>query len=114
VLGKIIDANGDNIYEVAIEASDGEGGTATQTISVTVTGVNDNNPVFTSADTVNVAENTTVPWIVAGPKVVRRGEMAARVKQTDTAATALWVLGLTLPSSCAGEVVREPFTAPAP
>jgi predicted AlkP superfamily pyrophosphatase or phosphodiesterase len=62
----------------------------------------------------DVAENTTVPWIVAGPKVVRRGEMAARVKQTDTAATALWVLGLTLPGSCAGEVVREPFTAPTP
>jgi arylsulfatase A-like enzyme len=54
-------------------------------------------------------ENTTVPWMVAGPRVVRRGEIASRVKQTDTAATALWLLGLTLPGSCAGEVVREPF-----
>ena len=53
----------------------------------------------------------TVPWIVAGPKVVRRGEMTARVKETDTAATALWVLGLSLPGACPGEVVREPFTA---
>jgi len=60
-----------------------------------------------------VPENMTVPWIVAGPKVVRRGEMTAQVRQADTAATALWVLGLSLPGSCAGAVVREPFTAPA-
>ncbi len=62
----------------------------------------------------DVPENMTVPWIVAGPKVARRGEMTARVRGTDTAATALWVLGLSLPGGCAGEVVREPFTAPAP
>ncbi len=35
----------------------------------------------------DVPENMTVPWIVAGPKVVRTGEIKARVKQTDTAAT---------------------------
>jgi predicted AlkP superfamily pyrophosphatase or phosphodiesterase len=58
----------------------------------------------------DIPENMTVPWIVAGPKVVRRGEMAARVKETDTAATALWVLGLSLPGACPGEVIREPFT----
>ena len=43
------DANGDNVYVVHVEASDGNGGTATQTINVTVTPVNDNNPVFTSS-----------------------------------------------------------------
>jgi arylsulfatase A-like enzyme len=57
----------------------------------------------------DVAENMTVPWIVAGPKVLRRGPIATRVKQTDTAATALWVLGLSLPGACPGEVIREPF-----
>ncbi len=62
----------------------------------------------------DVPENMTVPWVVAGPKVLRRGEMTSRVRQADTAATALWVLGLSLPGSCAGQVVREPFTAPAP
>ena len=31
------DANGDNVYVVTVQASDGAGGTATQTISVTVT-----------------------------------------------------------------------------
>jgi predicted AlkP superfamily pyrophosphatase or phosphodiesterase len=62
----------------------------------------------------DVSENMTVPWVVAGPKVLRRGEMTSRVRQADTAATALWALGLSLPGSCAGQVVREPFTAPAP
>ena len=45
------DANGDNVYVVTVEASDGNGGTTTQTINVTVTPVNDNNPVFTSSAT---------------------------------------------------------------
>jgi predicted AlkP superfamily pyrophosphatase or phosphodiesterase len=57
----------------------------------------------------DIPENTTVPWVVAGPRVVRHGEIAAKVKQTDTAATALWLLGLKLPGTSAGEVVREPF-----
>jgi predicted AlkP superfamily pyrophosphatase or phosphodiesterase len=60
----------------------------------------------------DIAENTTVPWVVAGPRVTRRGELTSRVKQTDTAATALWVLGLSLPEGCAGEVVLEPFVTP--
>jgi predicted AlkP superfamily pyrophosphatase or phosphodiesterase len=60
----------------------------------------------------DIPENRTVPWIVAGPQVTRRGEIASRVNETDTAATALWVLGLSLPGSCAGQVVREPFPAP--
>ena len=58
------DANGDNVYVVTVQASDGEGGSATQTISVTVTPVNDNGPVFTSVDAVNVAENTTAVMTV--------------------------------------------------
>ena len=48
-----------NVYEVQVQANDGNGGITTQTINVTVTAVNDNSPVFTSADTKNVAENTT-------------------------------------------------------
>ena len=53
------DADTDNVYEVQVTADDGNGGTASQSISVTVTAVNDNNPVFTSANAANVAENTT-------------------------------------------------------
>jgi arylsulfatase A-like enzyme len=58
----------------------------------------------------DIPENMTVPWVVAGPRVVHRGEMTGRVKETDTAATALWVLGLSLPGACPGQVIREPFT----
>ena len=53
------DSNGDNLYEVIVQASDGKGGVTTQTIRVTVTPVNDNRPVITSPDAVSVAENTT-------------------------------------------------------
>ena len=57
------DANGDNVYVVIVQASDG-GLTGVQAILVTVTAVNDNNPVFTSATTANVAENTTAVMTV--------------------------------------------------
>jgi serralysin len=53
------DSNGDNVYVVAVEASDGNGGTAQQTINVSVIPVNDNAPVITSPEAVNVLENTT-------------------------------------------------------
>jgi serralysin len=53
------DANGDNVYVVTVQASDGAGGSTTQTINVAVTPINDSNPVITSADTVSVPENTT-------------------------------------------------------
>ena len=64
-----IDADGNNVYEVTVQASDGTL-TDTQDISVTVTAVNDNNPVITSngggaVAAVNVAENTTAVTTVA-------------------------------------------------
>ena len=53
------DADTDNVYVVQVTANDGAGRTVNQTINVTVTPVNDNDPVITSANTANVAENTT-------------------------------------------------------
>lgn len=53
------DANGDNVYLVQVRASDGSRSSATQSISVTVTGLNDHDPVITSASTKNVPENST-------------------------------------------------------
>jgi serralysin len=53
------DADGNNVYVVTVQASDGHGGTTSQTINVTVTPVNDNSPLFTSPDSVNVPENMT-------------------------------------------------------
>ncbi|MFN0056255.1 MAG: ELWxxDGT repeat protein [Planctomycetales bacterium] len=59
------DANADNVYVVEVTADDGEGGLSTQTLSVTVTPVNDNAPVFTSTQTPAVPENTTAVLTVA-------------------------------------------------
>jgi hypothetical protein len=53
------DSNGDNVYNLQVTATDGVGGTAVQNITVKVTGVNDNSPVFTSVATFNVAETST-------------------------------------------------------
>jgi phage gp29-like protein len=58
-----LDADGDNVYEVTVRASDGALFDE-QAISVTVTGLNDSAPVITSngggaTASINVAENTT-------------------------------------------------------
>jgi len=55
---------GDNVYEVSVQADDGNGGTADQMISVTVDPLNDNDPVFTSPTTANVVENNTVVHVL--------------------------------------------------
>ena len=57
------DAGANNVYDVTVQVSDGTL-TDTQAIAVTVTAVNDNNPVITSngggpTATISVAENTT-------------------------------------------------------
>jgi phosphopentomutase len=56
-------------------------------------------------------ENMTIPWIIAGPRVVARGELARPVRTMDTAATALFVLGLALPQDVAGHPVAEIFAS---
>ncbi|NNF97161.1 MAG: tandem-95 repeat protein, partial [Halobacteria archaeon] len=52
------DADLNNDYVVQVQVDDQQGGTATQTITVTVTDANDA-PVITSVNTVSVAENQT-------------------------------------------------------
>ena len=58
------DANGDNVYDIIVTASDNTGGTpdTNQAVAITVTGVNDNSPVFTSPATANVEENQTAAY----------------------------------------------------
>ena len=51
-------ADNDNVYEVIVTASDGTNNTA-QTITVTVTNVNDNDPMLAPTAIKSVAENTT-------------------------------------------------------
>ncbi len=53
------DAGADNIYNLQVTASTVASGIATQNLVITVTAVNDNDPVFTSAATANFAENAT-------------------------------------------------------
>ena len=57
-------ADGDNVYDIIVTASDNTGGTAdtNQAVAITVTNVNDNAPVFTSPATASVAENQTAAY----------------------------------------------------
>ena len=52
------DAGLDNIYNITIQVSDGVLA-VTQDVAVTVTAVNDNNPVITSSNAISIPENTT-------------------------------------------------------
>ena len=52
------DADGDNVYDIVVTASDGTNSTD-QTVAITVTNENDNTPSFTSDAAVSVAENQT-------------------------------------------------------
>lgn len=50
----------------------------------------------------------TIPWIVWGAGV-QRGDSLSGIRTMDTAATALWMLGVTTPASWAGRVVSAAF-----
>jgi uncharacterized delta-60 repeat protein len=57
------DAGTDNVYNVAIRVSDGAL-VSTQGMTVTVSAVNDNDPVITSTDNLSISENSTAVTIV--------------------------------------------------
>jgi len=56
-------------------------------------------------------EDRTIPWIVAGPGVVAGLELDGDVSVMDTAATALWALGLPLPDDLDGRPIVQAFGA---
>lgn len=72
------DADTDNVYEVTVQVSDGAGGIDSQTISVTVTGVNES-PTFLAGDGIVVTDvgtdNDTARSVVVQPdgKIVTGG-----------------------------------------
>jgi predicted AlkP superfamily pyrophosphatase or phosphodiesterase len=68
-------------------------------------GVGHNHGSATSVD-------MTIPWIIIGPMVPPNHPLTQRVSIMDTAATAAYVLGLTLPPDVKGKPVLEAFTAP--
>jgi predicted AlkP superfamily pyrophosphatase or phosphodiesterase len=59
----------------------------------------------------NQPTDMNIPWIIAGPGIVAGQELPVTLKVStmDTAATALKVLGLSLPSDASGAVVEEAF-----
>jgi predicted AlkP superfamily pyrophosphatase or phosphodiesterase len=54
----------------------------------------------------------TIPWIVWG-RGVEQQTIVTDVKTTDTAATVLWLLGVSAPDSWSGTPVASAFSAPA-
>jgi predicted AlkP superfamily pyrophosphatase or phosphodiesterase len=56
-------------------------------------------------------EDMTIPWIVAGPGVRAGLALPDGIRVFDTAATAAWALGLTLPADMDGRPVVEAFFA---
>jgi len=51
----------------------------------------------------------TIPWIIAGPRVVHRGPLSRPVRTVDTALTVLNLLGVAPPANVTGKLVSEPF-----
>ncbi|WP_444903128.1 Ig-like domain-containing protein [Microbulbifer sp. CnH-101-E] len=62
------DSNGDNVYRVTVEASDGNGGQSTQEIVITVVDVNDGAPEFSSAAEITVKEGVSGIFYTATAK----------------------------------------------
>jgi Ca2+-binding RTX toxin-like protein len=82
------DADGDNIYQIIVAASDGVRN-GTKAVSITVTDANDVAPIITSGATSSVAENTPAssvvytlvfsdPDILSGPGVYLTGQDSGR------------------------------------
>jgi predicted AlkP superfamily pyrophosphatase or phosphodiesterase len=53
--------------------------------------------------------DTTIPWIVWG-QGVQAGVQLPAIRTMDTAATALWILGVTTPTDWIGKAVTGPFS----
>jgi predicted AlkP superfamily pyrophosphatase or phosphodiesterase len=56
-----------------------------------------------------LAEDTTIPWIVWGEGVRAGAELPLGIRTTDTAATALWLLGVSVPEHWTGHPVTQAF-----
>ena len=53
--------------------------------------------------------DTEIPWVAYGARVKRGYAVSAPVRQMDTAATALWLLGVPVPSDWDGKPVTTAF-----
>lgn len=57
--------------------------------------------------------DTTIPWIIWGKGVQPGAALPAGIRTMDTAATALWVLGVDTPEQWVGRPVQSAFTGAA-
>ena len=55
-----IDDGKDNVYNIDVEVSDGVGGTTTNSFTITIVPLNDNLPIYTTGQDLNVDENVQV------------------------------------------------------
>jgi arylsulfatase A-like enzyme len=56
-------------------------------------------------------QDTTIPWVMAGPSVAKGKVLGAGIRTVDTAATAAFVLGTVLPPDAAGRPIYEAFVS---
>lgn len=56
-------------------------------------------------------QDTTIPWVITGPSVARGKALGSGVRTTDTAATAAFVLGVSLPPDAAGRPIYDAFVS---
>lgn len=54
-------------------------------------------------------EDMTIPWVVWGKGVKKHSVLTQPIHTVDTAATALWLLGIPLPPEMEGKPVKEAF-----
>jgi arylsulfatase A-like enzyme len=56
-------------------------------------------------------EDTTIPWVITGPSTQRSKYLGTYIRTVDTAATAAFVLGVTLPPDAEGRPVYDAFVS---
>lgn len=59
-----VDTNGDNVYEITVKVSDGNGRSTSQNIAIRVLPANDNTPVIPEIQPVEVVENTPSATVI--------------------------------------------------
>jgi arylsulfatase A-like enzyme len=87
--------------------------------ALTAAGMRENTLIIVTADHgghetshgFDIPADMTIPWIISGAGVVP-SQLTGPINITDTAATAAWALGLTLPPEWSGRPVYEAFGIP--
>ena len=93
--------------ERLIEAADDAYGAGNYTVILTADHGGHDHTHGTAA-----AEDMTIPWLAWGRGVIPDGASPLGVRTMDTAATALWLLGVPVPTDWEGRPVSSIFRAP--